>query len=831
MTEQIGKYRVLERIGRGGMGMIFKAHDPVLDRPVALKVISSEVEVTEELRARFFREAQACARLSHPNIVTLYDMGEDNGRIYIVMELLDGEELRRFITHRKTLSLEDKLAIMVQVCAGLHYAHQKRIVHRDIKPGNIMVLRSGQVKILDFGIAQIATTEGGLTRTGLIVGTLRYMAPEQGQGRADYRSDIFSAGAVFYELLSSQPPWSGEDPMQMLEQIRTQEPASLTAIDPTIPSKLAAIVERALQKDPKDRFSDLGQMHSQIEQVQRSLAEERQKVRARLLERRTRLQELQAALAERIGPPKEPDTVLAVDERAGLAALQGLERDLERRIERLQARIARADALAPAVQRCAELLSSERFTDAVAEFESVVAEMPDHARALDGLAHARAQAEVQRGRQLGAQLVQEAHTALRDGGRALPPAELAQEIETLRQAAEAGQASQDTGRLRAARERTGARASPVTRSDGASPRGRQLVERVAPVHEGNGVVARDPEAPARRAHLGARGPRYLAFSLAVGSLLALVGYWVVASFPRGPGVETLRSQALDACERAAHAEAATLAPDVFSAAQATAADGERLAAARNVTAAAQAYREAAERYDQAERNAQIKREQRVEANEARDRMATAKQRGRPASGDFATALVREQEGTSMYERLAFKDAATNFRAAAELFAKVPPPQDPSPGQDPRPAQVPRPPVQDPRAEIRALLNGYVRAVETKDLGLLRRVRSGLTEDELRRLRASFEITRSHKVDLRVYEIRVTGDEAEALGRREDVVVLNSGQRLSTETRFVYTLKRGTRGWVIHGIRESAERSAGPQPPPRPDSTSSRGVPDRSRLEG
>jgi hypothetical protein len=354
---------------------------------------------------------------------------------------------------------------------------------------------------------------------------------------------------------------------------------------------------------------------------------------------------------------------------------------------------------------------------------------------------------------------------------------------------------------------------------------------VAPVHEGNGVVARDPEAPARRAHLGARGPRYLAFSLAVGSLLALVGYWVVASSPRGPGVETLRSQALDARERAARAEAATLAPDVFSAAQATAADGDRLAAARNVTAAAQAYREAAERYDQAERNAQIKREQRVEANEARDRMATAKQRGRPASGDFATALVREQEGTSMYERLAFRDAATNFRAAAELFAKVPPPQDPSPGQDPRPAQVPRPPVQDPRAEIRALLNGYVRAVETKDLGLLRRVRSGLTEDELRRLRASFEITRSHKVDLRVYEIRVTGDEAEALGRREDVVVLNSGQRLSTETRFVYTLKRGTLGWVIHGIRESAERSAGPQPPPRPDSTSSRGVPDPSPLEG
>ena len=141
--------------------MIFKAHDPVLDRPVALKVISTEVEVTDELRARFFREAQACARLSHPNIVTVYDMGEDDGRLYIVMELLEGEELRHLIAQRKMPPLEDKLSIMTQVCDGLHYAHQKGIVHRDIKPANIFLQRNGQVKILDFGIAQIANTEGG----------------------------------------------------------------------------------------------------------------------------------------------------------------------------------------------------------------------------------------------------------------------------------------------------------------------------------------------------------------------------------------------------------------------------------------------------------------------------------------------------------------------------------------------------------------------------------------------------------------------------------------------------------------------------------------------
>src|SRR6185295_19721799 len=215
MPEQIGKYHVLGRIGRGGMGMVYKAHDPILDRPVALKVISPEIEVTDELRARFFREAQACARLSHPNIVTIYDMGEHDGRLFIVMELLDGDELRGLIAQRKALPLEDKVSVMAQICGGLHYAHQKGIVHRDVKPGNIFLLRNGQVKILDFGIAQIATIDGGLTRTGLIMGTLRYIAPEQVRGRANARSDMYSVGAVCYELLSLRPPFAGDDPIHL----------------------------------------------------------------------------------------------------------------------------------------------------------------------------------------------------------------------------------------------------------------------------------------------------------------------------------------------------------------------------------------------------------------------------------------------------------------------------------------------------------------------------------------------------------------------------------------------------------------------------------------
>ena len=200
MNQQIGKYRILERIGRGGMGSVYKAHDPVLDRMVALKVVSAETDHTDELRARFFREAQACAKLSHPNIVTIHDLGEADGNLFIVMELLEGDELRQVIAKRSIANLEDKFPLMIQICDGLEFAHDKGIVHRDVKPANIFVLRNGQVKILDFGIAQIAAAQTGLTRAGLILtatgivsaATVRYAVDEQGGGA------IFALGFFLY---------------------------------------------------------------------------------------------------------------------------------------------------------------------------------------------------------------------------------------------------------------------------------------------------------------------------------------------------------------------------------------------------------------------------------------------------------------------------------------------------------------------------------------------------------------------------------------------------------------------------------------------------------
>ncbi|MGH7320187.1 MAG: protein kinase domain-containing protein, partial [Candidatus Rokuibacteriota bacterium] len=466
MIEKIGKYRILERIGRGGMGTVFKAHDPILDRLVALKVISGEVDVTEELKARFYREARACAQLNHPNVIIVYDLGEDDGRLYIVMEFLEGEELKHVIAQRKGVFLEDKLSLMIQVCDGLHYAHQKGIIHRDVKPGNIFVLRTGQAKILDFGIARLAASDSGLTRTGLIMGTLRYMSPEQARGRVDYRSDIFSVGAVFYELLVYRPAFPAEDTMELLEQLRSEDPALVTELDPTIPPELAAIIERALRKDPAQRFQDLAQMRAQIELVRRRLIEEAERLQVQVRVQLEQVRELQAGLAARLGESIEDETMPLVDERARLMGLRGVAADLASQVERLRTRLQRAESLEPVLARAVELMQGEDFDGAVAEFERMLRDMPEHRRALNGLQEARSKAEaVRRRRAEVARLLEEAQAAHAQGeyARCLtmlgqitglgPLPDQAAAAARLRQAAEAALAEAAEAQRREARRR------------------------------------------------------------------------------------------------------------------------------------------------------------------------------------------------------------------------------------------------------------------------------------------------------------------------------------------------------------------------------------------
>jgi hypothetical protein len=256
--QKIGKYEVIRLIGEGGMGRVHEASDPVINRRVAIKTVSQAVLGSPEARARFLREAQAAGQLSHPNLITIFDVGEHDGVPYIVMELLEGEELTDTIAKGK-LSVEMKLRVMSDVCRGLAYAHAKGLVHRDIKPANIFVTTERLVKILDFGLARGLMSD--VTQTGNVVGTPSYMAPEQVRGETiDQRSDVFSAGVVLYELLSGKRPFKGDSVAATIFSVLEHEPEPLDRIDPNMNPDLARIVERALAKLPAARYQRIDDM-------------------------------------------------------------------------------------------------------------------------------------------------------------------------------------------------------------------------------------------------------------------------------------------------------------------------------------------------------------------------------------------------------------------------------------------------------------------------------------------------------------------------------------------------------------------------------------------
>jgi eukaryotic-like serine/threonine-protein kinase len=262
-VKRIGRYEILEVLGKGSMGLVYKALDPKINRLLAIKTIrfldEFDDDVIQEIKERFFREAEIAGRLSHPSIVTIHDIGEDQDLTYMAMEYLEGDDLEKFVSKNNLLPLKKVIHVVANVAEALDFAHEADVIHRDIKPANIRLLKSGGVKVTDFGIARAISSSR--TRTGVILGTPNYMSPEQIMGqKVDLRSDIFSLGVLFYQLLTGELPFQGDNLSGLLYQITQIKQPALKTFHPGIPQACEQIVDKALAKDPNERFKTAGQM-------------------------------------------------------------------------------------------------------------------------------------------------------------------------------------------------------------------------------------------------------------------------------------------------------------------------------------------------------------------------------------------------------------------------------------------------------------------------------------------------------------------------------------------------------------------------------------------
>jgi len=271
--KKLGRYRIEAELGRGAMGVVYKAHDPVLDRTVALKTIAldEEAQEREEYHARFFQEAKAAARLNHPALITIYDFGEENELAYMAMELVDGNELAERMAQEQ-IPIREAVAIAEQVAEGLAFAHDSGVIHRDIKPGNIMLLSRGRIKIMDFGIARLKVSDLK-TQLGTRLGTPKYMSPEQiGGGKLDHRTDIFSLGIVLYEMLTGTKLFKGDSLTQVMHNVANFDPPPPSRIRPGVPSLLDLVVKRAMEKRQAARYANAWEMVDDLRHCLQELA-------------------------------------------------------------------------------------------------------------------------------------------------------------------------------------------------------------------------------------------------------------------------------------------------------------------------------------------------------------------------------------------------------------------------------------------------------------------------------------------------------------------------------------------------------------------------------
>jgi len=331
-VRSIGRYRIQALLGTGAMGEVYRAHDPVIDRLVAIKVLRPELIAgsgSEQLLDRFRREARAAGRRFHPNIVAIWDFGDDNGIPFLAMEFVDGRSLQEIIRASGAFEPSQSVAIITQVLSALGFAHENGIVHRDIKPSNIMVLQNGDVKVADFGIARIDSSE--FTIVGDLLGTPAYMAPEQlTGGPVDHRTDLFAVGVIFFEMLTGVKPFRGKSITEIMSFIEKRGPEDIGALNPAVPDSLKRVITKSVAFDPAQRYTDAAAFSKAISEVVLALPGEPQV--SQTLQKRPGearlppelLREIERDLATFIGPMASIALRRAVRETSDLLALYEL---------------------------------------------------------------------------------------------------------------------------------------------------------------------------------------------------------------------------------------------------------------------------------------------------------------------------------------------------------------------------------------------------------------------------------------------------------------------------------------------------------------------------
>ena len=743
--DRIGKYRIVGRIGKGAMGEVYKAQDPLLNRFVAIKTIAPALAAEPDFRQRFQREARSAAALNHPNIVTVYDFGEEDGLVYMAMELLEGRDLRDLMRSR-AVHLADKLRIVEQLCDGLGFAHAKGIVHRDLKPGNIHVQPNGQVKILDFGLARLGDSD--ITRTGTVMGTPSYMSPEQVRGqKADARSDVFSLGAIFYELLANHRPFEAGSDHEIRLRIAEEAPSPIRKWAPDVPAALVAVVERALAKEPAQRFADAGEMGRALATAQDVI---------------------------------EGDTI------GGLGASEA-ERTLLQGADATLVQPSEAGSAYPTVRGATALtLARTPATAGRSHLPRTVRPEPTVAgESATGLPTGRGRSWVLVvGGGAGLALVAVAG-GLWWRSRTAPPvaapvaagtgqAGIMADVFVTNQVELARADLADRDYSSAAR-----RAEEALKLNPASADAQEVLKQAQ-------RAQRDIEEAVKRARAAFAAGDTTGASEALGRVMSLSPRHPVVAELSAALKEHLRPQAEDSRRLAETARKG--AEESRAQTSAGYRQGQKLATEADALLRRQDYANAAQRYVES-RNAFEKAKR--ETDEAR----AAAARPAPTAGATPLSAAVAASPSALPPPLA-APTSTPFPlptvAAAPTLAPTTAPV-PTPTASLVPAAVPRGGGDD--AAVRHVIAEYARAIATQDLALFRTLKPDLSADEEKRLREAFKAIKSQVPGITIDEVRLEGDQAMVRVTRQDVV---NGRPMKAAAQ-TFRLARGGGSWLIQSI--------------------------------